>query len=156
MDIDKNFQTPLYVCDYMVRQIPLECVTILEPTPGIGNLVGEMQSWGFSVTAPENFWDISGKFDCIVMNPPFTPMTLGYKILYRCMEMSDNIIALMPWLTLINSKKRSEKIKSFGLRSVVHLPRTVFSGSRVQTCILNMSKGYNETTQMYFYGIDVF
>lgn len=85
------------------------------------------------------------------MNPPFTPMKTGYEILYRCMEMSNNIIALMPWLTLINSEKRTAKIFEYGLISVTHLPRNVFPGSRVQTCILQMQKFYNKETRFHLF-----
>ena len=63
------------------------------------------------------------------------------------MEMSDNIIALMPWLTMINGQKRTSDIIEFGLVSITHLPRSIFNGARVQTCILQMSKGYNGKTE---------
>ena len=82
------------------------------------------------------------KFDVAVMNPPFSPMQVGYDILYKVMGMADLIVALMPWLTLINSEKRTKIIYRFGLKSVTHLPRNIFPGSRVQTCILNMERGY--------------
>lgn len=137
-----DFQTPPEICKYMVSLIPNGCKTILEPTPGKGNIVKELSN--YNVTAPEDFFKLNTfyKFDCIVMNPPFTPMKLGYKILYECMFMSNNIIALMPWLVLINSTKRTNDIVNFGLKSITHLPRNVFKGSRVQTCILQMAKGY--------------
>jgi hypothetical protein len=73
-------------------------------------------------------------------------MKMGYEILYKCMDMSDNIIALMPYLAIINGEKRTNDIMSFGLKSITHLPRSVFKGSRVQTCILEMSKGYKGDT----------
>lgn len=144
-----NFQTPKLVCDHMVSLIPSGTKTVLEPTPGKGNLVGALAN--YDVTAPENFWEWSGNWDCIVMNPPFSPMSEGYKILYRCMKMSTNIIALMPWLTLINSEKRTQDIVSFGLRSITHLPRSTFAGSRVQTCILEMSLGYGGITEWSYF-----
>jgi hypothetical protein len=84
------------------------------------------------------------------MNPPFTPMSLGYKILFQCMEWTNNIIALMPWLTIINSQKRTEKINNYGLKSVTHLPRKTFPGSRVQCCILEMEKYYLDVTKLHF------
>jgi hypothetical protein len=64
------------------------------------------------------------------------------------MEMSDNIIALMPWLTMINGAKRTKDIMDFGLVSITHLPRKVFDGSRVQTCILEMRRGYTGKTEI--------
>ena len=83
--------------------------------------------------------------------PPFSPMKEGYEILNVCMEMSNTIIALMPWLTIINSERRTKKILDFGLHSVTHLPRTAFPGSRVQTCILDMQRGVSGDTKLLFY-----
>jgi type I restriction-modification system DNA methylase subunit len=145
---ETDFQTPSYVCQFMVSLLPANVSIILEPTPGKGNLVRALA--GYRVTAPANFWMVSGRFDAVIMNPPFTPMEQGYRILYAVMEMSDVVIALMPWLTLINSKRRTKDIKTFGLKDVIHLPRDVFSGSRVQTCILNMRKGYAGKTSLRF------
>jgi len=147
-----DFQTPYYICDYMAGILPSNCKNILEPTPGQGNLVKALKKYDLNVTASEDFWKVEGRFDAIVMNPPFTPMDTGYKILYKCMEMSDVIIALMPWLTMINSEKRTKLIMDYGLVSITHLPRNVFKGSRVQTCILNMQKGYKDETMFYNYG----
>jgi hypothetical protein len=137
-----DFQTPSYICDYMVSLIDNYPQIVLEPTAGEGNLVKALQLKGYVVEAPHEFWDCQGRFDTVVMNPPFTPMEVGYKILYRAMEMSNRIIALMPYLTIINSQKRTKDIFNYGLKSIIHLPRNVFKGSRVQTCILNMEKGY--------------
>lgn len=142
-----DFQTPDYICEYMASFVPDNAGSILEPTAGEGNLVKALNKKGI-ITAPEDFFELSkdSKFDWIVANPPFTPMPLAYKILYQCMEMSDNLIFLMPWLTLINSEKRTKKIFDFGLVSVTHLPRNVFPGSRVQTCVLELKKGYTGQT----------
>ena len=142
-----DFQTPDYICEYMASFVPDNAGSILEPTAGEGNLVKALNKKGI-ITAPEDFFSLpeNSRFDWIVSNPPFSPMILGYKILDKCMTMSDNLIFLMPWLTLINSEKRTKKIFDFGLVSVTHLPRNVFAGSRVQTCILNMRKGYKGDT----------
>lgn len=64
----------------------------------------------------------------------------------NCMEMSDNIIALMPYLCIINGEKRTQDIMDYGLKSITHLPRSTFKGSRVQTCILEMQRGYKGQT----------
>ena len=133
----------------MARLLPDGIVTVLEPTPGRGNLARALA--GYQVTAPAEFWNVSGRFDAVVMNPPFTPMQMGYRILYRVMEMSDVVIALMPWLTLINSKRRTRDIEAFGLKEVIHLPRDVFPGFRVQTCILNMQNGFRGRTALRFW-----
>lgn len=145
-----DFQTPPVVCQYMVSLLPAGVSTVLEPTPGEGNLVRALQAKGYQVTAPSEFWDVSGRWDAVVMNPPFTPMEEGYRILYAVMEMSDIIIALMPWLTLINSEKRTDDIEGFGLKGVTHLPRSAFKGSRVQTCILEMQKGFTGEKSLRF------
>jgi len=150
---NSNFQTREKECEIMVSMIPPRCKNVLEPTPGKGNLVRAIKSKGFSVIEPYDFWVIVNteiKFDAICMNPPFTPMSEGYKILFACMDMSDNIIALMPWLTIINSERRTRAITSFGLKSVTHLPRNAFKGSRVQTCILNMQKNHKGKCCLHF------
>jgi len=140
-----NFQTPDWLCREMVSLIPSTARTILEPTPGAGKLVSHLT--GYEVTAPADFWTVSGKYDAVVMNPPFSPMVTGYKILFRCMELSDVIIAVMPWLTLINSERRTKAIKEWGMKSVTHLPRKAFAGARVQCCILFMVKEYTGRTE---------
>ena len=145
-DWGDNFQTPLHICRYMASFLPKNAGSILEPTPGKGQLVSVLEEYG-AVQAPENFDSVtSGDFNYVVMNPPFTPMKKGYEILYKVMGMSDNIICLMPYLTIINSEKRTNDIFNFGLKSITHLPRNVFKGSRVQTCILEMEKGYSGET----------
>ena len=144
-----DFQTPIWCCRLMRSLIPPGCRTVLEPTPGEGNLVSVLG--GLEVTAPVDFWGLpDGHWDCTVMNPPFSPMEQGYRILYRCMGMSSNLVALMPWLTMINSGKRTVDIKRFGLVSVTHLPRSTFKGARVQCCLLQMAKGYTGATEMKF------
>lgn len=147
-----HFQTPEWCCEYMAFHLPNNCGVILEPTAGKGNLVKALKKRG-TVVAPDNFFDLpdDSRFDWIVMNPPFTPMKVGYEILFKCMEMSDHIVALMPWLTMINSEKRTKAIMDFGLRSITHLPRKTFPGSRVQTCILEMHKGNDSETSFHVY-----
>lgn len=149
-----DFQTPPNICQYMVQMIPNDCKHILEPTPGKGNLVGAIEQINpESLIAPRDFYefyyssDMFDEIDCVVMNPPFSPMKVGYDILGKCMFLSDNVIALMPWLTIINSKKRTKAIMEFGLVSVTHLPRNAFKGSRVQTCILQLQNGFNGKTE---------
>lgn len=143
-----NFQTPSIVAEYMASMLPDDCGTILEPTPGIGNLVRAAEKKGI-VTAPERFEDIpkGSRFDYAIMNPPFTPMKEGYRYLLEVMEMSDNIIALLPWFILINSERRLSYLKNFGLVSVTALPRKTFPGTRIQVCVLELRKGYNQTTE---------
>jgi hypothetical protein len=151
MNDNYNFQTPDYICKYMSSFLPDKAGNILEPTSGKGNLIKVLKNKG-NVIAPYDFFKLKKqKFDWIVMNPPFTPMKKGYEILYSCMEMSDNIIALMPWLTIINSKKRTNDIINFGLVSITHLHRYVFKGSRVQTCILELNRTHKGKTHFKIY-----
>lgn len=149
--LDTQFQTPQWCCEYMAGLVPPECKTILEPTPGLGNLVNALA--GYEITGPQDFYsaiDPTSHFDCVVMNPPFSPPSLGYDILKRCMSMTDNIIALMPWLALINSDRRGKLINDYGLVSVTHLPRSTFRGARVQCCVLQMRRGYRGKTSLRF------
>ena len=142
-DYGDHFQTPTHICEYMAAFVPGINARVLEPTPGKGNLVKTLKERCY-VYAPEHFEDVpfDSYFDYIVMNPPFSPMKVGYQILYKCMNMTDNIIALMPYLTIINGEKRTKDIMHYGLKSITHLPRSTFKGSRVQTCILEMHRGY--------------
>jgi len=146
-----DFQTPNWCCLKMAELVPPDCKQVLEPTPGEGNLVRALKP-KFEVVAPKQFWEVDpvSFYDCVVMNPPFTPMSEGYKIFYRCMNMADHVIALMPWLVLINSERRTEDIVQFGLKKVIHLPRRTFPGSRVQCCILCMDRGFRGSTEIEF------
>lgn len=165
MIIDPNFQTPLFVCEYMRSLIPEGVKTILEPTPGLRQLSGLLVSEGFDVTEPEDYFllDKSLRFDAVVENPPFSGksadltnapsdltakgMAVGYHILSETMNMSDNVIALMPWFTISDSDVRMRKIKEFGLISVTPLPRKTFDYARIQTVVLQMQKGYTGETR---------
>jgi len=142
-----EFQTPKIVADYMASLIPYDCGTILEPTPGIGNLVNCVKHKGV-VIAPINYEDIpkDARYNWVIMNPPFSPMKEGYRYLKEAMRMTDNIIALLPWLILINSQRRMNDIIDYGLVSITNLPRKAFPGSRIQVCILEMKKGFNDDT----------
>lgn len=48
-------------------------------------------------------------------------------------EMSDNIIALMPWFTISDSDVRIRKLMDFGLKSLTLLHRKTFQYARIQT-----------------------
>lgn len=156
-----EFQTPPFVCNYMASMIPDWVKTVLEPTPGIGNLVKAVPD-RCEVTAAEDFFTFNKKkrFDCVIMNPPFSPssafnlptefeskgLQLGYHIMNDCLNMTDNVIALMPWFTISDSDKRLRSIYRYGLKSVTALPRRTFQYMRMQTCILEMERGWNKPT----------
>jgi hypothetical protein len=143
IEFSTDFQTPKVVAEYMASFLPDNCGTILEPTPGIGNLVNAAKHKG-KVIAPMYFEDIEkgSRFDWAIMNPPFTPMKEGFRYLKEVMEMTDNIVALLPWFIIINSERRLNDIKNFGLVSVTHLPRKTFPGCRIQCCLLELRNGY--------------
>lgn len=173
--IHECFQTPIQVCDYMISLIPEESTIILEPTPGKGNIVDRLYYDGYEdITAPEDFFllDPTLKFDCVVMNPPFSAkytrlenagphiidykgMRIGYFIMLECMKMSDHVIALMPWFTISDSDIRLRYIKNWGLKSLIALPRNTFAYTRIQTCIFEMEKGFKGNTVFKSYEIDV-
>lgn len=164
-DFKSQFQTPPDVAKYMAGLIPLNSKHILEPTQGEGNLVSAIalspELKNITIHHPEDFFKLKRKkFDCIVMNPPFSEkhafgipknldlkgMRLGYYMLTRCMEMSDSVIALMPWFTVIDSDVRMRALTEFGLKSITALPRKTFNYSRIQTCVLELQKDWPEIT----------
>ena len=163
--VDSNFQTPLPVCSYVVNMIPQHAVKILEPTPGLGNIVKALKDKNIYdvVTAGDFFLlDKNQRYDCIVMNPPFSSkyafidnapnntylkgMKLGYHILKECMQMSDNIIALVPWFTISDSDVRMRYLKDYGIKSLTALPRKTFQYARIQTVIIELEKGHQAET----------
>jgi type I restriction-modification system DNA methylase subunit len=161
-----NFQTPIEIAEYMCSLIPAGVIYILEPTPGNGNIVSCLNK--YRVTAPDDFSQLQPeKFDCIVMNPPFSSkyaygvpmdfehkgMRLGYYILTECMKMSDHIIALMPWFTISDSDVRLRFLKIFGLKSITALPRKTFQYARIQTCVFELEKGWIAETKFKVYDL---
>lgn len=164
MIIDK-YQTPAEVVRYMVNMLPADAIDILEPTPGNGNIVSELLKIDKNVYAPEDYFllDKKLKFHAIVMNPPFSSkslfienapeeyknisgMKVGYNILFECMQKSNRVIALMPWFTISDSDVRMRAIKKYGLKSITVLPRKTFDYARIQTCVLELVKGWNTET----------
>lgn len=155
-----EFQTPVPVAKYMVSLIPDGVVSVLEPTPGVGNIVKQLS--GYQVTAPKDFFQLEKRrFDCVVMNPPFSTkyafnvpegfehqgMRLGYYMLIECMKLSDRVIALMPWFTISDSDLRLRTFMEYGLRSITALPRKTFQYARIQTCVLELEKGFTGTSE---------
>lgn len=158
MIVDANFQTPIPVVNYMISLIPPSTRTVLEPAPGLGNITSRLTN--YEVTAAGDFFlmDKTMRFDCVVMNPPFSAKTaylenapegfnrlgmrLGYYFMTECMKMSDYIIALMPWMTISDSDVRLRTIMNFGLKSITALPRKTFEFARIQTCVFELEKGF--------------
>jgi len=126
--ISTNFQTPQIVCELMAKMAvnvasPLRTSKVynaLEPSPGTGQLVHWLENYGFIVYKPlGDFWDMQFEsdkcFDIVVMNPPFNPVKEMERFVNRAMELSDNVIALLP-VNYITSEKRFKAYskKGFG------------------------------------------
>lgn len=162
-----DYQTKTIIAEYMASLVP-EYAIVLEPTPGEGNLVKALKNRECGVFAPPDYFKVreellKKEFDYVVMNPPFSDkscnlelapkdwkksgMKVGYRFLLDAMSLSDNIIALMPWFTLIDSDVRTRKIKEFGLKQLTALPRSSFDYIRIQCCIMVLEKGYKGETQ---------
>jgi type I restriction-modification system DNA methylase subunit len=169
--LKNDFQTPPPVAKYMCSLVPAGAKRILEPTPGKGNIVKALErSNRYDITAPTDFFLMKKqKFDCVVMNPPFSEkftimknsptgydfegMRMGYWFLTECMKMSNNVISLMPWFTLVDSDVRLRFFKKWGLQSITALPRSTFQYTRIQTCVLHLNKGYIGETVFKVYDL---
>lgn len=163
-----EFQTPERICRYMVNLLAIDCcVEVLEPTAGKGNIVAALRASDFDVYAPENFWLMEKRrFAACVMNPPFSRkfanmfgapahlhkhgMKVGYYILEECMEMTDEVVALMPWFLLSDSDVRSRKLERFGIVGLHALPRSTFGYVRIQTVIVHLRRGWGEDIKFKF------
>ena len=161
MIIDTKYQTPVQICDYMVSLIPKTSIRVFKPTPGSENLVKILEKQNrFEIHVAEDFFlhDKAQRYDTIILNPPFSEksvymkrvpdnirfadMQVGYQILTECMKISDNVIALMPWVALSDSDVRLRYLKSFGLKSLTALPGKTFQYARKQTVIIELQKGF--------------
>ncbi len=164
-----DFKTPTDVAKYMVNVLPSDVVEVLEPTAGLGRVKTELDLKGYNVTTPKDYFlmDKTKHFDAIVMNPPFSGKSLtvdnaplkfhnkgmqaGYMISWECMQMSDCVIALMPRFTISDSDPRMRSIKKYGLKSITVLPRKTFDCTQIQTCVLELRKGWTAGTIFYAY-----
>jgi type I restriction-modification system DNA methylase subunit len=164
-----DFQTPPEVCNYMASMVPGWAKTILEPTPGRGNLALACRDRGLEVISPDNYFTLDPELrvDAVVMNPPFSHkftnlegapvevhksgMRMGYWFLTDCTRRSDIVIALMPWFTISDSDVRMRSLKRFGMRSITALPRKTFQFARIQTMVLHLERGYSGKTEFIAY-----
>lgn len=144
-----DFQTPPWLCRHLVekleRVIPKSAL-VVEPTPGAGNMVKALKAAGYTnvETPPGDFfdWRPSSKPMAVVGNPPWTPNTLAYKVLDRCLEFGPALVVMvMPWVTVTNSDSRAQRLKAAGLGAVISLPRSVFPGVRLNACVLVIEPG---------------
>ncbi|WP_417200075.1 hypothetical protein [Bizionia sp.] len=164
-----KYQTPKDVAEYMVSLLPNDIRYVLEPTPGKGNLVKALQAKNIKVKAPIDYFllDKHERFPAIVMNPPFSSKSLnitnapkeyidsgmkcGYNMLFECMGMTNHVIALMPWYTISDSDVRMRHIMAYGLKSLTVLPRKTFNYARIQTCIIQLDRGFKGDTRFTSY-----
>ena len=175
-DLTKEYQTPPAICNYMVSLLEDDDITnVLEPTPGEGNLVTALESMSFKVDAPLDYFLVRNiilktHYDAVACNLPFSfdsaildnapdhyvsevGMKFGYKMLFEMMNISNRVVALVPWFTIVDSDVRMRFIKKFGLKSITALPRRTFDYVRIQTCILDMEKGYKGETEFKVYDL---
>lgn len=163
-----GFQTPIPVIQQMLALVDFAPNKLLEPTSGEGRIIlAALEKWEnikyTSLEIDSNYcqiqrdlgievqcidfveWELVSH-DLVLANLPHTPMEVGYKMMDRLGECCSRIIVIMPWLWLINSKKRWDKWKKH-LKTAINLPRSTFPGSRIQTAIfdLDLSKTFSET-----------
>lgn len=157
-----EFQTPTWLCEQMAGMVPDGVNTILEPTPGEGNLVNALTGRGYQVVAPADYFklDKAAYFDAVVMNPPFMPENLtgeipaqvnafkrgshtGFWFVYEMMNRAPYVLTIIPWYFIINSHKRTRNIFNYGFKSVTNLARNTFQEKiKAQVCLLELQQGY--------------
>ncbi len=143
---DPNFQTPPYLCAFLVEELACQLpppARILEPTPGPSrNLVTALAQRGYEVVPPargEDYWQFiktAGSFDAAACNPPFSPATVGYAIIADVLRRTQLVVTVLPWVSVTNSDRRTAFYLEQGLFRIVHLPRRTWPGSRTQTAVL--------------------
>ena len=101
---------------------------IWECACGNGNLVKAFQSYGFDVVGSDI---LSGhdllleeieNYDCIVTNPPFK---YKQQFMERCYQLGKPFALLLP-LTTLETKKRQELMKQFGVEIILFDKRINF------------------------------
>lgn len=157
-----DFQTPLWLCEYMASMVPANCRTVLEPTPGSGNLVNALLARGFEVIAPADYFKLDRTlyYDAVVMNPPFMPENLtgdipreitafrrgshtGYWFIYEMMNRAPYVLTIIPWYFVINSHRRTRTLFNHGFKSVTNLSRNTFKEKiKAQVCLIELQQGY--------------
>lgn len=144
-----EYYTPEWLSEYMISLIDKEIpFSVFDPTPGPNSsiLSAVRKVYPCNVSVEElkgDFWDIDiSHVDIIVANPPFFPYSKVYQYLERFILIADQIICIIPWYTIINSERRTEKIIKSGLKRIVNVSRSAFPKIRVQICVLDIQKGY--------------
>jgi hypothetical protein len=125
-------------------------IRVLEPTPGEGAMLSHLKVkfalWDGIVykAAKGDFFDMPvQKVDVAFVNPPFTPTKYMMEIMGRVFSFEPKVVvAVMPWLALVNSTRRMQNFIDKGMSKVIALPRRAFSGGRVQTCIVVIREGH--------------
>lgn len=130
-------QTPAYALEPILKFFPLHW-HIWEPAAGEGNIVGALQSYGYTVTGTDiltaqDFFKYQRSIgDALITNPPFS---LKYRFLHHCYELGQPFALLLPVETL-GAKAAQVLFKEFGIEVVLlnkrvdfKMPNKGFGGS---------------------------
>lgn len=124
-----DFQTPPQALVPLLPYLKSEW-TIWEPASGNGNLVKELSSLGFQVSASDiltgdDFLLVEKKCDCIITNPPYS---LKQEFLERCYALRKPFALLMP-LTALETAKRQNLYRKHGIEIILMPKRVNFETS---------------------------
>jgi hypothetical protein len=90
-----------------------------EPCRGTGNiykLLPSQSSW-CEINEGRDFFDFTGKVDWILTNPPYS---IYDKFLFKCFEVSDNVVLLVPLAKAFKSMKIERMVDAYGgLKKIV-------------------------------------
>lgn len=164
-----QFQTPKFVCEYMVDLLsPFKVKHVLEPTPGEGNILNTLRNRKYCTHTVDDYFDLpkDKRYDAVVMNPPFNcayadltkasnskeliGLKFGYFMLEEAMKRANVVVALLPVFTIIDSDIRTKQILDFGLVGITQLPRKTFGYTRIQTVILCLNKGWKKRAWYHY------
>jgi len=122
-----DFQTPPEAITPLLRYLQPDW-RIWECACGNGNLVRAFEDYGFDVIGSDILGghdflsETLGEFDCIITNPPFK---YKQQFLERCYELGKPFALLLP-LTTLETKKRQELMKRFGIEIILFDKRINF------------------------------
>lgn len=157
-----NFQTPPYALDSLLPYLKQNW-RIWEPACGKGNILRGLHEKGFSCTGTDitqgnrdflNF-TVSGGFDCIITNPPFS---LKEQFLARCYALDKPFALLLP-ISTFDSKARRRLFHKNGIQLIMPDRRISFetpngNGSSAWFYTCWFCWGLNLPSQIVFDGIE--
>lgn len=137
-----NIMTPVYTAEKIVKHFN-PSGKILEPCCGTGNFLKVMKADWAEISRGKNFFEITGKWDWIITNPPYSQYRA---FMNKSFEVADNIV----FLQLINAiwyKARLTDMKNagFGIKELFLLetPKE-FPQFGFQLGCVYFKKGYNK------------